>query len=95
MQDDGCCGVVVEDVEVEEEDGVRLVKGRVLGAEDWEGLRVCYCWVRGCMGRGQVVGRGYTEYLEGVAGLDPWGVGVVEMEGLGIVWKGVDDLCSD
>lgn len=35
---------------------------------------------------------GYTEYLESVAGLDPWGVGVVEMEGLGIVWKRVDDL---
>lgn len=47
MQDDGCCGVVVENVEVEEEDGVRLVKWEVLGAEDWEGLRVCHCWVRG------------------------------------------------
>ena len=43
----------------------------------------------------EVVGRGYTEFLEGVAGLDPWGIGVVEMEGLGIVWKRVNNLGND
>lgn len=41
MEDDGYCGViVVEDVEVEEEEGVGLVLGEVVGAEDWEGFCV-------------------------------------------------------
>lgn len=52
-------------------------------------------WVRRYVRRGEGVRRGYTEYLECVAGLDPGGIWVVEMEGLGIVWKRVDDLGTD